>query len=181
MNKEKVEGLVKELLKEIGEDITREGLLETPARVARAYEEWFKGYTKPEFVMKAFTSDYSGMLIRKDIPFQSFCEHHIAMYQGTIDFAYIPDGKVLGISKIIRYMQHYSAKLTIQEDLTDALIDGFCEIVKPRGAIIVVKGNHSCEATRGIRVPNVPTITSSVRGVFEGDSKSKSEFLNLIK
>ena len=135
MDSEKVEEYIKNILKEIGEDTGREGLIETPARVARAYKEWFKGYTKPEFVMKAFTSDYSGMLIRKSIPFQSFCEHHIAMYQGIIDFAYIPDGKVLGISKIVRYMQHYSAKLTIQEDLTDDLIDGFCKIVQPKGAI----------------------------------------------
>lgn len=175
-----IEEHIKEILRMIGENPDREGVIETPQRVARAYKEWFKGYGEPDFVMKTFTSDYSGMLVRKQIPFQSHCEHHIAMYSGFIDFGYIPNGKVLGISKIIRFMQHYSSRLTIQEDLTDMLINKFCEIVKPKGAIIIIEASHSCEGTRGVKVPNVPTITSAVRGNFE-DMKTKEEFLKLIK
>ena len=181
MNEKIIEKHITEILKEIGENLNREGLKETPKRVARAYKEWFRGYNKPDFKMKVFTSNYSGMLVRKQIPFQSFCEHHIAMYTGFIDFGYIPNGKVVGISKIVRFMQHYSARLTIQEDLTDTLIDKFCDIIKPKGAIIIIKANHSCEGTRGVKVPNVPTITSAIRGVFETNQKARDEFLSLIK
>ena len=181
MNKKRIEEITTEFLECIGEDISREGLIETPKRVAKAYEEWLKGYSEPNFEMKVFSSNYSGMLIKKQIPFNSFCEHHIALYQGFIDFAYIPDGKVVGISKIIRFMQHYSSRLTIQEDLTDLLIDKFCEIVQPKGAIIIIKANHSCEGTRGVKVPNVPTITSAIRGVFDENQKARDEFLSLIK
>lgn len=172
---------VKKIIGLLGDNPEREGVKETPIRVARAYKEWFRGYGEPDFKMKTFTSDYSGMLIRKQIPFQSFCEHHIAIYRGFIDFGYIPDGKVIGISKIIRFMQHYSSRLTIQEDLTDMLLDKFCETVKPKGAIIIIAASHSCEGTRGVRVPNVPTITSSVRGSFLENSNIKEEFLSLIK
>jgi len=181
MNEKIIEKYITGILKEIGDDPNREGLKETPKRVAKAYKEWFRGYSKPDFKMKIFTSNYSGMLVRKQIPFQSFCEHHIAMYTGFIDFGYIPNGKVVGISKIVRFMQHYSARLTIQEDLTDMLIDKFCDIIKPKGAIIIIKANHSCEGTRGVKVPNVPTITSAIRGVFETNQKARDEFLSLIK
>ena len=165
---------IKRIIELLGDNPERE-------RVARAYSEWFRGYGEPDFKMKAFSSDYSGIIIRKQIPFQSFCEHHIAMYKGFIDFGYVPDGKVLGISKIIRFLQHNSARLTIQEDLTDMLINKFCEIVKPKGAIIIVTANHSCEGTRGVKVPDVPTITSSVRGLFASDATAKAEFLSIIK
>lgn len=180
MNQKNIEASVLEILKDIGENPNREGLVETPARVARAYKEWFRGYKEPDFVMKTFTSSYNGIIIKKQIPFQSFCEHHIAMYSGFIDFGYIPNGKVLGISKIIRFLQHYSSRLTIQEDLTDDLITRFCDIVKPAGAIIVVQALHSCEGSRGVKVPNVPTVTSAVRGDFQINSKVKDEFLSLI-
>ena len=178
----KLEKHFKEILEIIGEDPNREGLVETPLRVAKAYTEWFKGYREgPEY--KLFTSKYSGIVIKKDIPFTSFCEHHIAMYSGFIDFGYIPNGKVTGISKIIRRFQHIASKLTIQEDLTEELINDFHSKVKPKGSIIIVKALHSCEGSRGVKVPNVPTITSSVRGNFlkpEAGKTPKEEFLKII-
>ena len=117
-----------DILKLIGENPNREGLQETPKRVSKAYAEWFKGYTNPP-TYKLFDSKYKGILARKAIPFISHCEHHIAIYNGFIDFGYIPNGKVTGISKIIRRFQHLSARLTIQENLTDLLIDDFIKEV----------------------------------------------------
>jgi len=172
----------KEILEIIGEDPTREGLVETPLRVAKAYMEWFKGYEEgPKY--KLFTTEYAGMVIKKNIPFTSFCEHHIAMYRGFINFGYIPNGKVTGISKIIRRFQHISSKLTIQENLTEELINDFETQVKPKGSIIIIEALHSCEGSRGVKVPNVPTITSSVRGCFlkpEAGKTPKEEFLKII-
>lgn len=176
-----IEKLVLELLTSLGEDVTRPGLLETPQRVARAYKEWFRGYSPIPFTISTFPSKYTGIVKRKGIPFQSFCEHHMAMYRGTIDFGYIPNGEVIGLSKIPRLFQHYSAKLTIQEELTDDLIDKFYALFtdkEPLGAIIVVTANHSCESSRGVKV-DVPTITSSVRGVFAEKLSPREEFLNL--
>lgn len=178
----KLEKRFKEILEIIGEDPTREGLVETPMRIAKAYTEWFRGYTEgPKY--KLFTSKYSGIVIKKNIPFTSFCEHHVAMYNGFINFGYIPNGKVTGISKIIRRFQHISSKLTIQEDLTEELIDDFYSKVQPKGCIIIVEALHSCEGSRGVKVPNVPTITSSVRGNFlkpEAGKTPKEEFLRII-
>lgn len=176
----KISQYVVKILEEIGEDPTREGLEETPARVERAYQEWFRGYQKPEFKVKAFKTRYSGMVVRVKIPFQSFCEHHIAKYQGYIDFAYIPNGYAVGLSKIPRIFQHYSARLTIQEELTEDLLDKFYELFpkKPKGAMIILTGWHSCESSRGVKV-DAPTITSSIRGVL-ADLDTKTEALNLI-
>src|SRR3990172_427933 len=117
-----IEAAVEVILHALGENVKREGLKETPARVAKAYIEWFRGYSKPDFNMSSFESAYTGMVIRKGIPFQSFCEHHLAMYKGHIDFAYIPNGRVVGLSKMPRLFQHISARLTIQEGLTHDLI-----------------------------------------------------------
>uniref|UniRef100_A0A6M3JKS8 GTP cyclohydrolase I n=1 Tax=viral metagenome TaxID=1070528 RepID=A0A6M3JKS8_9ZZZZ len=180
MNNKKLQTHITAILELIGEDPKREGLKDTPKRVAKAYREWFKGYTTPPNY-KLFKSNYKGILARKEIPFISHCEHHISIYTGFINFGYIPNGKVTGISKIIRRFQHLSSRLTIQENLTDLLIDDFIEEIKPKGAIITLSACHTCEGTRGIKVPNVPTITSSVRGVFEKDTSARQEFFELIK
>ncbi|MDP3900670.1 MAG: GTP cyclohydrolase I FolE [bacterium] len=180
MEDNRIADKIREIIYMIGDNPERSGLIETPLRVESAYKEWFKGYREPDFEMKTFDSKYSGIITRKQIPFQSFCEHHMAIYTGFIDFGYMPNGNVLGISKIIRFFQHYSARLTIQEDLTDFLIDKFYNIVKPKGAVIIIRAFHTCEGSRGVRVPNVTTITSSVRGSFMEDS-ILNEFLSLIK
>ena len=177
-----IERHIKEILKLIGEDPTREGLLQTPARVEKAYKEWFRGYNNPPFKTAIFKSDYTGIVLRKDVPFQSFCEHHMAIYKGTIDFAYIPNGYVIGLSKIPRVLQHYSARLTIQEELTENLMDRFYNLFayRPKGAMIIVKAWHSCESSRGIKV-NALTTTSAVRGIFSRDPSAKSEVLQLLR
>jgi len=172
-----------QILKIMGEDPTREGLRETPMRVALAYKEWFKGYTDaPQY--KLFNTKYTGMVVKKSIPFTSHCEHHIAIYNGFIDFGYIPNGQVVGISKIIRRFQHLASKLTIQEELTEELINDFVKAVQPKGAIIIIEALHMCEGSRGVKVPNVPTITSSVTGCFlkpELGKTPKEEFLRIIR
>jgi len=179
MNSNKIKRAISNILDEIGENKNREGLKETPIRMVKAYQEWFRGYTTPP-EYKLFKSTYRGILARKGIPFISHCEHHISIYTGFINFAYIPNGKVVGISKIIRRFQHLSARLTIQEDLTKLLIDDFVKYIKPKGAIIILSACHTCEGTRGVGVPNVPTITSSVRGIFEKDLGARNEFFQLI-
>ena len=169
------------LIKAIGDNPNRAGLKDTPKRMEKAYAEWFKGYRKPDFNFTTFDNKYRGMVVRKAIPFQSFCEHHLARYHGTIDFAYIPNGEMVGLSKIPRLLQHYSARLTVQEDLTDFLIDKFNSFFskKPLGTFIIIKGRHSCESTRGVKVDAL-TITSSVRGVFEEQPHAKQEALQLL-
>lgn len=176
----KIEKLIRKLLEQLGEDPTRFGLVDTPARVARAWKEWTIGYSSFPHSLTLFPSNFDGMVVRKGIPFSSTCEHHMVHYSGTIDFGYIPNGNVLGISKIVRLMQHYSSRLTIQEDLTKDLVQKFEEIVKPKGTVIKVTAFHSCESTRGINTPNVPTITSMATGMFKKEKELMNEFYRLI-
>lgn len=181
LRRRRIARLVSRLLKEIGDDPKREGLIETPERVAKAYEEWYKGYKDPDFVVKAFKTKYDGLVVRVGIPFQSFCEHHMARYAGVIHFAYIPNGYCIGLSKIIRLAQHWSAKLSIQEDLTDQISTQFREILKTEEVAVVVSALHTCESTRGVKVAGVPTITSKLTGRFFDDHKLRDEFYKLIE
>lgn len=170
----------KEVLKVMPDNPEREGLIDTPKRVAKAYAEFFKGYAPMTFELRDFESGYGGLIVRKQIPFVAFCEHHMCPFPGTIDFAYIPDGKVLGLSKIIRFMQHFTSRLWIQEDMTTYLIDKFMEIVEPKGAAIIVEACHTCESYRGVKEANVPTITAAVRGVFEHEPGLEARFYQLV-
>jgi GTP cyclohydrolase IA len=176
MSHEKLSSLVREILLLIGEDPTRPGLVETPDRVARAYKEMFRGYGHFDFKLKEFPSKYSGMVFRGPVPFFSFCEHHMLSYEGRAYFGYIPDGKVVGASKMIRFIQHCGARLTIQEELTDQIVDVFMKEVQPQGCGLVMSASHLCEACRGVRVPDVPFGTQSLRGIFQEPSV-KEEFL----
>lgn len=180
LRRRRVARLVLKLIKEIGDDPTREGVIDTPIRVAKAYEEWFKGYNDPEFVVKAFKTKYSGLLVRPSIPFQSFCEHHMARYSGFIHFAYIPNGSCIGLSKIIRLAQHWTARLSIQEDITETLVDNFKKILGTEDVAVVVSAFHTCESTRGVKVGNVPTITATLGGRFMKDGSLRDEFYKLI-
>jgi len=175
-----IEDIARRLLEAIGENPKRAGLTETPSRVARAWKEWTAGYGPFPHALKLFPSHFDGIIARKGIPFASTCEHHLAHYSGTIDFGYIPNKNVLGISKIIRLIQHYSARLTIQEGLTSELVKRFEDVVRPKGTIVKITGYHSCEYTRGVNVANVPTVTFLATGVFKKDGKFVSEFFNLI-
>lgn len=175
-----MEGLFGKFLAVTGDDPAREGLIETPGRMARAYSELLRGYGEPDFVLKTFTSPYEGLVVRKGIPFVAHCEHHVCPFPGTIDFAYIPNGRVLGLSKIIRFMQHYAARLWTQEDMTMFLMDKFEELVKPAGCAIVIEACHSCEGNRGVRESNVPTITAERRGTFVDHPELEEKFYKLV-
>lgn len=180
-NEQKMTEGIKLLIEGLGEDLSRPGLKDTPERVARAWKEWCRGYATFNLPLTTFPSDYTGLIVRKGIPFQSFCEHHLAMYEGTIDLAYIPDGKVLGLSKIIRFVQHYCARLSIQEDLTDDILRRFSEAVQPKGAAIKMSACHSCEGSRGVKVPGVPTVTLATSGIFQERPELVEQFHSLIR
>lgn len=176
----RVTRLIEKLLKEIGDNPDREGLLETPERVAKAYNEWFRGYGPVDFDVKRFTTKYEGLIVRPGIPFQSFCEHHMARYAGVIHFAYIPNGSCIGLSKIIRLAQHWTAKLSIQEDLTDEILANYQMILGTDDVAVVISALHSCESTRGVKVSNVPTMTAKLSGRFMTEPMLRDEFYKLI-
>jgi GTP cyclohydrolase IA len=148
---------------------------ETPDRVLRAWAELFSGGEPLNGRMTVFPTRYTGIIARPGIPVVSVCAHHLAPYVGTVDVAYIANGKKLGISKIIRYVQHYSRVPSSQEELTESLVDGFVKLVHPKGVMLVFRAFHMCEATRGVRVANVPTVTSSVRGAFRTKPAARAE------
>lgn len=169
---------VKSILGLIGEDIEREGLIETPMRVARMYTEIYAGYKTSCPVLKTFTSENNEMIVKTDILLFSCCEHHMVPMKLKMSFAYIPNGKVVGISKIIRLGKWCAARLTLQEELVSAIADEFMKQVNPKGCMVVIKGHHLCEEMRGVRTENL-TKTSAVRGVFK-QIEVKTEALNLM-
>lgn len=171
---------VKTLIEGIGDTCSRDGTQETPGRVVRAMKEMYCGYEEPGFKMTTFPSDYTGIVYRVGIPFTAYCEHHMAPFSGTIDFAYIPDGTVIGISKIIRLFRHYTSRLWTQEDMTIFLIDKFEEVVHSKGCAIIIEATHTCEGNRGVKVPGVTTGTAAVRGVFETEADLEQKFYRLI-
>lgn len=164
----------------LGADITGDQFRDTPRRVAKAWLEMTAGYRKPDFNMTTFKSDYNGILYRKGIPFTSLCAHHLQPFTGTIDFGYIPDGQIIGISKIIRYCQYVAAKMTVQEELTTEILQGFTKIVKPKGCIVIIEAFHSCESNRGVKVSGVSTGTSQRNGLFETIPLLEEKFYTLI-
>ena len=180
MKEEKIGEAIKDILICLGEDPDRHGLVGTPERVARAWVEMTRGNKELPDEIKNFPSDFSGIIFRPNIPFSSICEHHLLPYVGTIDFAYVPNGKVIGISKIIRLFRHYTSKLSIQEDLTDSLIAKFNELVGPKGCAMRITASHLCESTRGITQNGVPTITVSFSGCFKDDKVFIDQFFQLL-
>jgi GTP cyclohydrolase I len=159
---------------------TNPEMKDTPDRVMKSYLELTRGYDIPEFKLTAFPTTYKGMLTRGGIPFTSLCAHHMLPYIGTADVGIIYNKKKLGLSKIIRLIQHYSAKLTSQEELTDEIVEVVYKVSEPKGFILVLKAYHLCEACRGVRVPNVSTITASFRGVFEKQA-TRNEFYEQVR
>lgn len=183
MNKELVEKNVKTLLKEIGEDPEREGLLRTPHRVAEAYEFLTQGYTKDikEILNGAiFEEKYNEMVIVKDIDFYSMCEHHLLPFYGKVHIAYVPNGKIIGLSKLPRVVDVFARRLQVQERLTQEIADTLDEILQPDGVAVVVEGYHMCMMMRGVEKQNSITTTSAVHGTFQEDARTRTEFLNLI-
>ncbi len=171
------------LLKTVERGFTREGLKETPDRVARMYEEIFAGYDmNPEEILgKVFVKDpHQELVLMKDIPFYSTCEHHLTPFFGKVHIAYIPKGKIVGISKLIRLVECYSRRLQIQERMTSQLADTIDDILAPLGVAVIVSAEHMCITLRGVRKPGVVTRTAALRGVFFDDIRARSEFYNLL-
>jgi GTP cyclohydrolase IA len=183
-DQQRAEDAVRELLYAIGEDPDRNGLRDTPARVARAYREMFAGlYTDPDSVLNTmFDEDHDEMVIVKEIPLYSTCEHHLVSFHGVAHVGYIPgkDGRVTGLSKIARLVDLYAKRPQVQERLTSQIADALVNKLDPRGVIVVVEAEHLCMAMRGVRKPGAVTTTSAVRGQFKTSAASRSEALDLI-
>lgn len=176
---------VTQLLHYVGEDPTREGLQDTPKRVFQAWKEWTAGYGRdPSEVLKCFedgSEDYNEMVFQKDLPFFSHCEHHLAPFFGTVTIAYIPNKRVVGLSKLGRVVQIYSKRLQVQERLTVQIADALYTHLKPKGVGVLIKARHLCMESRGLAQQGHHTITSALRGKFLKDPKVRSEFLMLAK
>ncbi len=181
----RAEAAVRELLIAIGEDPDREGLLETPARVARAYEEVFSGLgTDPtEVLAKTFNEEHRELVLVKDIEFYSTCEHHLVPFFGKAHVGYVPgpSGKVTGLSKLARVVEGFAKRPQVQERLTSAIADALMDRLDASAAIVVVEAEHLCMAMRGVRKPGANTITSAVRGGFQTNAASRAEAMALIR
>ncbi len=179
---ERVEKAVTEILLAIGEDVEREGLKGTPVRVARMYAELLAGMQEEpkEHLRSAFTENYDEIVLLRDISFYSICEHHLMPFIGTAAVAYLPSGVVLGVSKLARIVECFTRRLQVQERLTDQIADFIMDGLKPRGVAVVLEASHSCMTIRGIRKPGSVMVTSSLRGIFKRDPKSRSEVMSLI-
>ncbi|ANF95502.1 MULTISPECIES: GTP cyclohydrolase I FolE [Paenibacillus] len=182
-HRDQIEYHIKEILNLIGEDTEREGLLETPARVTRMYEEIFAGYSVDprEALGVTFDENHQEMVIVKDIVYYSQCEHHMAPFFGKVHIGYVPSGKIAGLSKFARLVEAVTRRLQVQERITSQIADILDEVLKPTGVMVVVEGEHLCMCARGVKKPGSKTITSAVRGGFQNDAPLRAEFLSLIK
>jgi GTP cyclohydrolase I len=175
-----IEGAVRDILGAIGEDPSREGLQRTPARVARLYAELTAGYqTDPAALVNGavFKVDYDEMVLVKDIDYSSLCEHHLLPFTGRIHVAYVPNGQVIGLSKIPRVVEMYARRLQVQERMTVQIADFLDSAIRPRGVAVIAEGLHLCSVMRGVRKANATMITSAMRGVFRDDPKTRAEFM----
>jgi GTP cyclohydrolase I len=183
-DQDRAEAAVRELLIAIGEDPQRHGLVDTPARVARAYKEMFAGlYINPDDVLNTtFDEQHDELVLVKDIPMYSTCEHHLVAFHGVAHVGYIPGehGRITGLSKLARVVDLYAKRPQVQERLTGQVADAMMRKLDPRGVIVVVEAEHLCMAMRGVRKPGATTTTSAVRGQFKTDSTLRSEALDLI-
>lgn len=183
VDKAKVEAAIRLLLEGIGEDVDREGLADTPARVARMYEEICGGLEEDagEHLSRTFTASNSEMVIEKDITFYSLCEHHLMPFYGKAHIAYIPDGKVVGLSKLARTVEVFAKRPQIQEQLTGQIADAIMEILQPKGVMVCMEAEHMCMTMRGIKKPGTKTITTACRGAFNEDESLKQQVLWAVK
>nr|WP_255363298.1 GTP cyclohydrolase I FolE [Geodermatophilus sp. DSM 45219] len=175
---------VRELLLAVGEDPDRPGLQDTPGRVARAYAEIFAGLWQDpaEVLSTTFDEDHDEMVLVKDIPMYSTCEHHLVPFHGVAHVGYIPgeDGRVTGLSKLARLVEVYARRPQVQERMTSQIADALADVLKPRGVLVVIEAEHLCMAMRGIRKPGASTVTSAVRGVFRDSAATRSEAMSLV-
>jgi GTP cyclohydrolase IA len=178
-----IEDAVTNILGAIGEDPAREGLLNTPTRVAKMYAELTAGYHVDPVALindAVFTVDYDEMVLVRDIDFYSLCEHHMLPFMGKVHVAYIPDGQVIGLSKIPRIVEMFARRLQVQERMTVQIADFLNQTLRPAGVAVVAEGVHMCAAMRGVKKANARMVTSSMRGVFRSDSKTRAEFMGHI-
>ena len=178
------EEAVKTLLKWAGDDPNREGLLDTPARVTRAYEQWFKGYDEDpgELLKRTFeeVEGYDEMVVLRDIRFESYCEHHMAPIIGVAHVGYIPTDRVVGISKLARIVDAYAKRLQVQEKMNAQIANTLYDVLKPQGVAVVLEGEHHCMSTRGVHKPGVSMVTSTMLGEFRENHATRKEFMNII-
>ena len=183
MDREKIEAGVRLILEGVGEDPDREGLLKTPERVAKMYEEVFAGLTQDpsEHFETTFDEHHEEMVLVRDIPFYSMCEHHLVPFFGKAHVAYIPrDGRITGLSKIARCVSGFAHRLQLQERLTAQIADAMMDELEPFGVLVVLEAEHTCMTMRGIKSAGALTVTSAVRGTFRADIKTREEALRLL-
>ncbi len=183
-SRRKAEQAVETLLRWAGEDPTREGLVDTPKRVAAAYEDWFSGYTEDpvQFLQRTFeeVEGYDEMIVLRDITFESHCEHHMAPIIGVAHVGYLPSNKVVGISKLARVVEAFARRFQVQEKLTAQIANCIEDVLKPRGVGVVIDASHQCMTTRGIHKSGVSMVTSQMLGAFRKDARTRTEFLTMI-
>ena len=180
----RMESLIEELLRELGEDPRREGLLRTPGRVARSFEFITQGYSlDPQKILNdaVFEESYNEMVIVKDIDFFSLCEHHMLPFFGRAHVAYVPNGRIVGLSKIARLVEMYSRRLQVQERLTNEIAHVIEKVLQPRGVAVILEAQHLCMMMRGVQKQNSYAISSAMLGEFESDPKTRAEFVQLVR
>ena len=179
----RIESSVREILLAVGEDVEREGLRGTPGRVANMYAELLGGMRQDpkEHLTAVFRENYDEIVLLRDIPFYSICEHHIMPFIGKAHVAYLPDGQVLGVSKLARVVDCFARRLQVQERLTVQIADFLMDNLKPKGVAVVAEASHSCMTIRGIKKPGSVMVTSALRGIFIRDPRSRNEVLRLMK
>ncbi|HZH42490.1 MAG TPA: GTP cyclohydrolase I FolE [Lysobacter sp.] len=183
-SREQAEAAVRTLLRWAGEDPSREGLIDTPRRVVEAYRDWFAGYALDPRAYLARTFEevegYDEMIVLRDIEYESHCEHHMAPIIGRAHVGYIPDGKVVGISKLARVVEAYARRFQVQEKMTAQIARCIADVLQPKGVGVVIEGAHECMTTRGVHKRGVSMITSTMLGSFRDDARTRAEFLDFI-
>ena len=183
IDKERIAAAVREMLEAIGEDTAREGLRRTPLRVAEMYAELFAGLAMDpqEILRTSFEERHEDLVVLRDIPFHSLCEHHLLPFFGNVQVGYIPNGRVAGLSKIARVVDAFAWRPQLQERLTGQVADCILETLRPDGMAVVVEAEHLCLSLRGVKKPGTRVVTSAVRGQFERSAVTRSEFLSLVQ
>ena len=183
-SREEAEKAIRTLLLWAGDDPSREGLRDTPARVARAFEDWFSGYNEDpeEFLSRTFeeVEGYDDMIVLKDIRFESHCEHHLAPIIGRVHIGYLPNNKVVGISKLARVVDTFARRLQVQETMNAQIAHCIQNVLEPKGVAVVIEATHQCMTTRGVHKPGVTMVTSSMSGDFRKNPLTRREFLSVI-
>jgi len=184
VSREDAEAAVRTLIRWAGDDPAREGLLDTPSRVVRSYEEFFSGYAQDpaEILSRTFSEvdGYDEMIVMTDIRFESHCEHHMVPIIGKAHVGYLPDRRVVGISKLARLVEIYAKRLQIQEKMTVQIADTLHAVLQPKGVAVVIEASHQCMTTRGVHKPGVGLVTSRMLGAFRDDASTRREFLSIV-